>query len=77
MCHPDDLPEGYHTAARGQSVTRPGGGGVEGCPRAPVRSGCARSTGWHSAGGERAADPGCDQMCDQDATEAPGSGRYG
>ena len=31
-CHPDDLPEGYHTPARGQSFARSAGGGVEGCP---------------------------------------------
>src|SRR3954464_5010961 len=36
-CHPDDLPEGYHTAARGQSMDEAGGGGVEGCPRATAR----------------------------------------
>jgi hypothetical protein len=42
--HPIDLPEGYHTTARGQSCTRSGRGRVEGCPRAAARSGCARST---------------------------------
>jgi hypothetical protein len=30
-----------------------------------VRSGCARSTGWHWQAGERAAVRGCDQICDQ------------
>ena len=29
-CHPDDLPEGYHTAARGQSIVDAGGGGRDG-----------------------------------------------
>ena len=32
--HPVDPPAGYHTAARMQSWSGPGGGGIEGCPRA-------------------------------------------
>ena len=36
-CHPDDLPEGYHAAARGQSFATSTSGGVEGCPRATAR----------------------------------------
>ena len=44
MRHPDDLPEGYHTPARGQSCTKSTAGCVEGCPRAVARSGCAKST---------------------------------
>ena len=49
--HPDDLPEGYHTPARGQSCTRLAAGCVEGCPRTGARSGCARSTGCHTSRG--------------------------
>jgi hypothetical protein len=74
-CHPDDLPEGYHTAARGQSPARSGAVCVEGCPRASARSGCARSTGWHlerSRGALRRARP-CNETCDARASH-PGSG---
>ena len=49
-CHPDDLPEGYHADARGQSLRGVGRGCVEGCPRASAWLGVARSTGWHLAG---------------------------
>ena len=44
--HPVNLPEGYHTAPRGQSPASSGPVCVEGCPRASARSGCARLTGW-------------------------------
>jgi hypothetical protein len=47
--HLIDLPEGYHTPARGQSQTNAGTDSIEGCPRAGVWSGCARSTGCHTA----------------------------
>ena len=36
-CHPDDLPVGYHTAVRGQSMARSAAVGVEGLP-ADVRA---------------------------------------
>jgi hypothetical protein len=51
-----DLPEGYRPATRGRSVRRSAGGGVEGRPRASGRSGCARSTGWHSERGGGSQD---------------------
>ena len=47
--HPIDLPQGYHTTARGQSYPKIAAGRVEGCPRAAVWSGYARSTGCHTA----------------------------
>ena len=43
--HPIDLPEGYHTASQGQSQTTYA---PVPCPRDPVWSGCARSTGRHT-----------------------------
>src|SRR4051794_21572907 len=64
-CHPDDLPEGYHTAARGQSIARPAAVGVEGCPRTSARSDWRQVDGMalgRRVGGA-AAGPGCDQMC--------------
>ena len=42
---------GYHTPARGQSCTAPCGGSVEGCPRAGMWSGDARSRGRHTTSG--------------------------
>ena len=51
--HPIDLPEGYHTAARGQSFAMSAADCVEVCPRAAARSGCARSTGCHTSSGTR------------------------
>lgn len=44
-CHPDNLPEGYHTADRGQSLAGSAGGGVEGCPRSSARSGLRQVDG--------------------------------
>ncbi|MFC5211223.1 hypothetical protein ACFPM0_32360 [Pseudonocardia sulfidoxydans] len=73
-CHPDDLPEGYHAADRGRSLSRSAGSSVEGRPRASARSGCARSTGWHWQGSGRRNCPGRDQMCDHDAAGRPASG---
>jgi len=66
-CHPDDLPEGYHTDARGRSLTTSASGRVEGRPRASARSGCARSTGWHWQAG---AGTGRRRVCDQFLTRA-------
>ena len=37
-CHPDDLPEGYHTAARGQQLRTFGRRSASrGCPRTTAR----------------------------------------
>jgi hypothetical protein len=44
-------PGGLPQAPSGQSPTRPAAACVEGCPRGTARSGCARSTGWHSKAG--------------------------
>ena len=53
---PVDLPEGYHTTARGPSCTRYGDRCVEDCPRAAARSGDARSTGCRTSPGVWAED---------------------
>jgi hypothetical protein len=70
-CHPDDLPEGYHTATRGRSCRSSAGGRIEGRPRASAWSGCARSTGWHSAGG------GARAARHQEGITNPDTVRYG
>ncbi len=49
-CHADDLPEGPPHDHSWAEPGKLGCGDVEGRPRVTARSGCARSTGWHSAG---------------------------
>src|SRR5689334_13855094 len=72
--HPADLPEGYHPPSQWQSWASPAGGGVEGCPRAVARSGCARSTGCR-------ASPSVHKIKGrarhQKGTTRPGTGPYG
>ena len=46
-CHPVDLPEGYHTAARGQSLARPAAVASRAAHGRPRGRTGVRSTGWH------------------------------
>ena len=65
-CHPDDLPEGYHTAARGQSLARRRRL-RRGLPTSVRAVGLRQVDGMALAGAGAAAGPRCDQICDQDA----------
>jgi hypothetical protein len=46
--YPVDLPKGYHTSPRKQSLAILAGGRVEGCLRGDVWLGVARSTGYRT-----------------------------
>jgi hypothetical protein len=75
-CHPVDLPEGYHTAARGQSSARPAAV-RRGLPASVRAVGLRQVDGMALSRRGAAAGPRCDQMCDQHAVEEPGTTRYG
>jgi hypothetical protein len=76
-CHPDDLPEGYHTVARGQSLTRSAAVASRAAHERPRGRAVPGRRDGTSKRGEGRQGSGCDQICDQDAAEAPGIGRPG
>lgn len=71
-CHPDNVPEGYHTIARGQSVARLLAVG-RGLPTGVRAVGLRQVDGMAlSRRGSGSRGPDCDQVCDRDAVGPPG-----
>ena len=71
---PTTSPEGYHTAARGQSVAS-GRRLRRGLPTDGRAVGLRQVDGMALTRGASSSGPRCDQICDQDAMGADGTGR--